>query len=91
MQEGYRERQKNQERENNLPDRGLHKMNIFLDKANNIGLDKNIFEFLRSEPFIAYKSLFSSGTWFIFSRIFYEKEGNFLMDNRSSLEVSSDK
>ena len=68
----------------------LHKMYIFLEKSDNVRLQKNIFELIGSEPFISYKSFLSARTWFMFSFVFDEEEWNFLMDDGGTFEISGD-
>jgi hypothetical protein len=57
-------------------------MYIFLDKSDNIWLDKYFLEVFWSKPFISDKSFFLSRSWLVFSLIFYEKEVDVFVDHR---------
>jgi hypothetical protein len=49
-------------------------MDIFLEKSDNVRLQKNVFELIGSEPLISYKSFLSARTWFMFSFVFDEEK-----------------
>jgi hypothetical protein len=65
-------------------------MYIFLDKSNNIWLDKYFLEVFWSKPFISDKSFFLSRSWLVFSLIFYEKEVDVLVDHRRAFHIGGD-
>jgi hypothetical protein len=65
-------------------------MYIFLDKSNNIWLDKYFLEVFWSKPFISDKSFFLSRSWLVFSLVFDEKEVDVLVDHRRAFHIGGD-